>query len=116
MPRPTSKTELLQLSQENFKNLMDFVSAQENPNKEFSGNTMNGNIRDVLGHLHLWHEMFLNWYKIGMQGEKPAIPKEGYTFADTPKLNREIWESCQNISLDEVLIYSKNHLKKYFPS
>ena len=52
MPRPTSKTELIQLSQENFKNLIDFVSVQENPNKEFSGNIMNRNIRDVLGHLH----------------------------------------------------------------
>ena len=52
MPRPTSKTELLQLSQEKFINLIDFVSAQENPNKEFSKNTMNRNIRDVLGHLH----------------------------------------------------------------
>ena len=61
MPRPTSKTELLQLSQEKFINLIDFVSAQENPNKEFSKNTMNRNIRDVLGHLHHWHEMFLNW-------------------------------------------------------
>ena len=70
MPRPTSKTELLQLSQENFKNLIDFVSVQENPNKEFRGNTMNRNIRDVLGHLHHWHEMFLNWYKIGMQARR----------------------------------------------
>ena len=114
MPRPTSKTELLQLSQENFKNLIDFVSAQENPNKEFNRNTMNRNIRDVLGHLHHWHEMFLNWYKTGMQGEKPAIPKEGYTFADTPKLNREIWESCQNISLDEVLILFQKSFEKVF--
>lgn len=114
MPRPTSKTELLQLSQENFKNLIDFVSVQENPNKEFRGNTMNRNIRDVLGHLHHWHEMFLNWYKIGMQGEKPAIPKEGYTFADTPKLNREIWESCQNISLDEVLVLFQKSFEKVF--
>ena len=114
MPRPTSKTELLQLSQENFKNLIDFVSVQENPNKEFRGNTMNRNIRDVLGHLHHWHEMFLNWYKTGMQGDKPAIPKEGYTFADTPKLNRKIWESCQNISLDEVLILFQKSFEKVF--
>ena len=77
MPRPTSKTELLQLSKEKFINLIDFVSAQENLNKEFSRNTMNRNLRDILGHLHYWHEIFLNWYKTGMQGEKPAIPKEG---------------------------------------
>ena len=109
MPRPTSKTELLELSKENFKNLIDFVSVQENLNKEFSGNTMNRNIRDVLG-----HEMFLNWYKTGMQGEKPAIPKEGYSFADTPRLNREIWESCQNISLDEVLVLFQKSFEKVF--
>jgi|GEM_PF-3286739 len=36
MPRPTSKIVLLQLSQENFKNLIDFVYAQENPNRFFT--------------------------------------------------------------------------------
>lgn len=116
MPRPTSKTELLQLSQEKFKNLIDFVSVQENPNKEFSGNTMNRNIRDILGHLHHWHEMFLNWYKTGMQGEKPAIPKEGYTFADTPKPTEKFGKAVRIFHLMKSLFYSKNHLKKYFPS
>ena len=47
-----------------------------------------------------------------MQGEKPAIPKEGYTFANTPKLNREIWESCQNISLDEALVLFQKSFEK----
>lgn len=49
-----------------------------------------------------------------MQGEKPAIPKKGYTFADTPKLNREIWESCQNISFDETLVLFQKSFEKVF--
>ncbi len=101
---------------DNFQKLLDFISKQDNPNKEFSGNTMNRNIRNVLGHLYLWQEMFLNWYKIGMQGEKPALPKESYTFADTPKLNHEIWENNQNILLNEMLILFQNSFQKVYSS
>ncbi len=112
MARPKTKEELLQLSQANFSKLMDFINSmsEKEQEKEFLGTTMNRNIRDVLGHLHEWHTMMLNWYIVGMSGKKPAIPAEGYTWKTTPELNRKIWKEYQKRELNEV----KNLLKDSF--
>ena len=61
MPRPKTKAELIQLSQENFRKLNNFVDAFSKPEflAEFSKGTLNRNIRDVLAHLHEWHLMML---------------------------------------------------------
>eukprot|EP01030_Chromulinospumella_sphaerica_P020127 gene20127-20032_t len=34
--------------------------------------------------------MFLQWYEDGMKGLKPEMPAKGYTWKETPALNREI--------------------------
>lgn len=114
MPRPQSKSELQTLSQKNYEQLLLFIAnlPDEKREKEFPEGTMNRNIRDIIGHLHHWHLLFFNWYEIGMEGKKPAIPKEGYTFADTPRLNREIWQECQRFSLKEItILFEKSHQK-----
>lgn len=114
MPRPQSKSELQTLSQKNYEQLLLFVAnlPDEKREKEFPEGTMNRNIRDIIGHLHHWHLLFFNWYEIGMEGKKPAIPKEGYTFADTPRLNREIWQECQHFSLKEItILFEQSHQK-----
>lgn len=114
MPRPQSKSELQTLSQKNYEQLLLFVAnlPDEKREKEFPEGTMNRNIRDIIGHLHHWHLLFFNWYEIGMEGKKPAIPKEGYTFADTPRLNREIWQECQHFSLKEITtLFEQSHQK-----
>jgi hypothetical protein len=104
MARPKSKAELLHLSSENYIKLNDFIDGMEpiEQHKEFPSGTMNRNIRDVLAHLHRWHLMMLEWYKVGMSGLKPAMPAEGYTWKTTPELNRNIWEFYRNIPLEEV--------------
>ena len=81
MPRPKSKPELLELSQKNFDKLNSYVDSfsPEEQQAEFPEGTMNRNIRDVLAHLHHWHLMVLDWYQVGMQGDKPDIPAKGYT-------------------------------------
>ncbi|NNF20780.1 MAG: ClbS/DfsB family four-helix bundle protein, partial [Saprospiraceae bacterium] len=70
MPRPKSKTELLLLSKENFNKLLKFIDVISKDKKaiEFPKGMLNRNIRDVLGHLHEWHLMFLDWYTQGMAG------------------------------------------------
>ena len=105
MARPATKLDLEFLAKENYQKLLSFIETLPERLREetFPEGTMNRNIRDVIGHLYHWHLLFLSWYEVGMRGEKPKIPKEGYTFADTPKLNREIWAECQKISLVEVL-------------
>lgn len=102
MGRPTTKEELLHLSQENYKKLNDLIESISDPNKEFPEGTMNRNIRDVLAHLHHWHLMMLNWYEVGMKGEKPEMPAKGYSWKDTPELNKEIWKKYQKVDFNET--------------
>ncbi|MBL0051888.1 MAG: ClbS/DfsB family four-helix bundle protein [Bacteroidetes bacterium] len=104
MSRPTNKNDLLTLSQKNYKNLNNFVDSftEEDKKKEFPNGTMNRNCSDVLAHLHHWHLMMLEWYSIGMKGDKPDIPAKGYTWKTTPELNRKIWESYRTTDIKEV--------------
>jgi len=104
MPRPKSKPELLKLSQKNFDKLNNYVNtfSPEEKAAEFTEGTLNRNIRDVLAHLHHWHLMLLDWYKVGMQGEKPDIPAKGHTWKTVPELNKEIREKYRDTPLPEV--------------
>lgn len=102
MARPTTKEKLLHLSQANYKKLNDLIESISDPNKEFPEGTMNRNIRDVLAHLHHWHLMMLNWYEVGMKGEKPEMPAKGYSWKDTPELNKEIWKKYQKVDFNET--------------
>lgn len=101
MPVPKTKTELLTQSTENYHKLQQLIASYSDnkQQQEFTGGTMNRNIRDVLVHLHVWHGMFLSWYEVGMQNGKPIMPAPGYTWKDTKALNRNIWETNQEISL-----------------
>ncbi len=112
MARPTNKTELLDLSRKNFGLLVDFIESfsVKEQNSEFPKGTMNRNIRDILMHLHHWHLMMIDWYTIGMQGEKPEMPTKGYTWKTTPELNKWIWEKYNNISLE----YAKKDIKSSY--
>ena len=104
MPRPTTKAELLELSHANFQKLFTFIDglSDEEQHATFPEGTMNRNVRDVLAHLHAWHELFFTWYQVGLAGQKPAMPAEGYTWKMTSQLNREIWKKCQAIPLAEI--------------
>ena len=112
MPRPTSTKDLLTLSHKNFKDINDFVDSvsESDRGKEFPKGTMNRNIRDVLAHLHHWHLMMIDWYRVGMNGDKPDIPLKGYTWKTTPALNKMIWESYLTTELEDV----RNALEKSF--
>lgn len=63
---------------------------------------MNRNVRDVLGHLHHWHLMFLDWYLVGMSGKKPDIPAKDFTWKMTPELNKSIQQRYSKTDLEEV--------------
>jgi hypothetical protein len=103
MPRPINKEDLLNQGAHNFDKLMAFVEAlpPEVQVAEFPPGTMNRNIRDLLMHLHHWHKMMQEWYRVGMAGDKPDMPAKGYTWKTTPELNRWIWEHYQGTSLNK---------------
>lgn len=104
MARPASKEDLIRLSHENFSKLLELIEElpRNEQEAEFPEGTMNRNIRDVLAHLHHWHLLLLNWYKVGMAGEKPGMPAEGYTWKTSADLNRWIWKEYQATDLVTV--------------
>ena len=105
MPRPQTKTDLLNLSQESFDKLLSIVD-QMDPilkMKAFPDQYMNRNIRDVLAHLHAWHLLFLEWYRIGMKGDKPDMPAPGYTWKTTGTLNKKIQEDYSSSTLSGII-------------
>ena len=104
MVRPAAKDELLTLSSKNYHKLTDLVESlsKEEQKMKFPFEDRDKNIRDVLGHLHEWHLMMIKWYIAGMNGEKPVIPAEGYTWKTLPDLNAVIWKKYQTVSLEDV--------------
>lgn len=114
MPVPKNKKELIQQSEDNFfmlNTLIDSFSKKEKA-ADFPIGTMNRNLRDVIAHLYHWQMMFMDWYKVGMKGDKPDMPSKGYSWKNTKDLNKKIWEDYQNHSLDELRKSLKDsHLK-----
>ncbi|CAM1361644.1 conserved hypothetical protein [Tenacibaculum sediminilitoris] len=104
MPKPKPKKELLELSQANYRKLLELVNSYSNSEveMEFPVGTLNRNIKDVLAHLHKWHLMVLCWYNVGMKGKKPDMPAKGHTWRTLPKLNQEIWVKYKDIELKEA--------------
>lgn len=99
MPRPKTKEELLQLSRKNYSILVDFIDSLKDKElqAEFPPGYLNRNIKDVLAHIHHWHLLVLDWYTIGMKGNKPHMPAKGYTWRTLPDLNRKIWKKYENL-------------------
>ena len=109
MPRPTTKPDLITAANEQFKKLWDLIDSmtEEEQNMPFTFcDTIDKkeahwkrdrNLRDVLIHLHEWHNLLLNWVKSNQNGdEKPFIP-EPYNFKTYGEMNVEvIWKRHQN--------------------
>jgi len=114
MPRPKTKTELQELSDANFDKLINKIEevAENNKNIEFPAGYLNRNMKDVMAHVHEWHNMTMGWYDKGMAGEKPHMPKEGYTWKTLPDLNRVIWSTYKDDKYDVALKNLKDSHKK----
>jgi len=105
MAKPSNKKELLTQSEKNYNLLIAYLDdlSQELKAKSFKEGTLNRNVRDVIAHLHHWHLLQLQWYEVGMGGDKPSMPAEGYTWNMMPELNLMIREKYKGIRLEDAL-------------
>ena len=114
MARPKNKQELLTLSEKNYRKLLSFIDSfsPEEQRLEFPEGTMNRNMRDVLGHLHHWHLLFLGWHETAAAGEKPELPAPGYTWKTTPELNQMIQRKYAEVPLPEIRLRLANSYQR----
>lgn len=103
--RPTTKPDLLKAAADGFAQLNSCIDHMP-PTvlmAEYAFEDRDRNARDVLWHLHAWHEMVIEWHRVGtLQGGTPAVPGEGYTWKTLPALNLEIWKDAQAITFTDA--------------
>ncbi|AVZ40036.1 MULTISPECIES: ClbS/DfsB family four-helix bundle protein [unclassified Dietzia] len=117
MPRPTTKTALLEAAAGEYERLhlaLDrfdpVVLADVTWEAEIEDTSRHP--RDVLTHIHAWQLMALGWAETGDAGGTPAIPGEGRTWRETPAINAEIRERYLGTSYaDAVDLLAGSHAR-----
>lgn len=88
MPRPQTKTDLIEAADEKKK------EAHWRRDK---------NLRDVLMHLHEWHNLLLKWIANNKAGVRKPFLMEGYNWKTYGDMNVVFWQRSQNVSYKEAL-------------
>jgi len=113
MARASHKIDLINDSLAGYENLLKLVNSFTDDQQKlpFLFEDRDKNIRDVLVHLHEWHNMMILWHKEGtIEGNIPDVPRKGYSWATLKEMNIKIWEEYQNVSLEESkTLLNKTH-------
>ena len=102
MPRPTSKSQLLEQAQVNYAKLQDLLGTLSPEEMVCAAIVGEWSVKDVLAHLLAWQQMALSWYRQGKAGKTPVTPSEDYTWREIPALNQAIYEAHKDWPLDNV--------------
>ena len=93
MPRPTSKTQLLNVMQKEHDALEKLIETLTVKQKNrISTDIEAWTFKDVLVHVTVWEQMVLGWYQAGVRGEVPHLPAPGFNWRQIPALNAQIYE------------------------
>jgi len=105
MARPTTKEQLKQAGEDNFKKLFDLVNSMTKEEQEalFSFEDRDKNIRDVLVHLYEWHQLLLNWAQSNQSGNMTNFLPEPYNWKTYPQMNVKFWEKHQTTPLEKSI-------------
>lgn len=103
MPRPVSKAQLIDEARREYAALEKLLAPLSLQVMTAPGALGEWSVKDVLAHLYAWQQMFFGWYAAGLRGEIPALPAQGYNWAQLPALNQAIFERYQETPLDELL-------------
>ncbi len=122
MPRPQTKKDLINASQENYEKLLTMIADMsekelstpfdfsDNPKLKGAHWKRDKNVRDILVHLHEWHQLLINWITTNQKGERTDFLPAPYTFKDIAPMNVGFWEKHQKTSYDKALkMFKKSH-------
>jgi len=102
MSRVTSKAQLLNSAKSSWDGLWRVINSMSDDMQraEFKFDDRDKNLRDVLCHLHEWHNFIKTWHRVGcVEGGVPHVPAPGYTWKTINTLNLDIWAAHQETSL-----------------
>lgn len=105
MPKPKTKSELLQAANETYDLLLELIQefTAEEQQGEFPFPHRDRCIRDVVGHVLEWQRMFHRWHQDGQRGIRPEMPAPGFSWRQTPALNQQIQQQYQSLALFSLL-------------
>lgn len=144
MPRPKTKTELLDAAEAQYAKLDSLIEGMSSNDQHTNFDpsitqigkeahwARDKNLRDVLAHLYAWQKMLFDFVDANQNGTAQAFLPAPHTWRTTPALNTEIWEQYQDTPLgdiQEILASSHSQIieligkftneelftKKYFP-
>lgn len=115
MSKVLTKQQLISMNHEKYEELLKVISIMSKEEKvaNFPFEDRDKNLRDVLIHLHEWHNMFFDWYDVGVKKDQiPDLPKKGYKWSNLSDLNKQIWIEYQDTTLEEAVeLLSESHKK-----
>lgn len=124
MARPKTKNELLEAAGLNYDKLLKLIDSMTdielNTEFDFSADTKkkeahwgrDKNVRDILIHLHEWHNLLLEWVSNNKAGVRKPFLMEGYNWKTYGDMNIVFWKRNQAVSLDMALEQFKESHKK----
>jgi hypothetical protein len=102
--RFTRKEELIERMEREHGVFLDLAAAIPETRYREEGVWGDGwSVKDLFAHLTEWEQMFLSWYRDGLEGGDPAVPAPGFKWNQTPELNRAIWRKHHEQPLKKVL-------------
>ena len=112
MPRPTTKSDLIQAANEQFAKLWTLIGEMSGEEKstDINPNERDKNVRDVFVHLYEWHCLLLNWIQSNTNGKPAPFLPAPYNWKTYPQMNVTFWEKHQSTSYtDAETMLNKTH-------
>lgn len=115
MARPQNKSALIEAANENYTKLLVLIESMNeqelNTSFDFSQDIKkkeahwkrDKNLRDVIMHLHEWHNLVINWIENNKSGVRKQFLMEGYNWKTYGDMNNVFWQNCQQVTLDDAM-------------
>ena len=112
MPKPTTKTQIIETAQKERAALEELLAALT-PEQMMKPNVIGEwAVKDLLAHLFEWEGMVMEWYAEGVKGKIPAVPSEEYNWGKLSQLNHAIYLKHRDRSLADIQKDFKSSYKK----